>query len=108
MADGCRLVLGPRCRVMGAQPEVVLALEVARGAAESVGVRILTVSHLTDGQHKVDSLHYLGFAADLTISNGDYQAASDAIRGGLPQDYDVVNEGTHVHVEHQLKRPINA
>lgn len=111
----CLMVLGPRCRVIGAQPELVLALEVARAIAESQGVTKVTVAHLTDGTHSVGSLHYVGAAADLTISPGEddnYETLANAVRAALGQDFDVLNESRHssnqhCHLEHQPKKGLN-
>ncbi len=76
-----------------------------------MGIRLMTLTHLTDGTHSAGSLHYSGFAADLTLSPGTpehYITTTRAIAVSLGPDFDVINEIDHLHLEMQPKRPMNA
>lgn len=60
------------------------------------------INALGDRQHSANSLHPWGLAADLD-TDGDKPEDLAALYGflarSLPSDYDVINEGDHVHVE---------
>ncbi len=54
-----------------------------------------------EGEHSAGSLHYVNRAIDLRLpKNKGAAQAVDAIKGLLGDDYDVVLEKTHIHVEH--------
>jgi len=49
------------------------------------------------------SLHYSGNAIDLRtrdLSNNQRQCTTERLRDALGSDYDVINEGDHIHVEY--------
>jgi hypothetical protein len=56
--------------------------------------------HPGDGVHKFTSLHYAKRAIDLRVNDvtkyAPFVAAAKAILG---EDYDVIDEGNHVHIE---------
>ncbi len=89
----------------GVQPELVLALRVAEAVYEDMGAE-LTVTALTDGQHMTGSLHYKGLAADLRSWNVPAQKLDFLIyslKAALGQEFDVVKEADHVHMEFDPK-----
>lgn len=99
-------------RLLGLRMEMLLAVVVAEGVWMKHGADELVVTSCIDGTHSVGSRHYSGLAVDLRTFNlpGSYRgkAAEDAsreLRERLGQDYDVVLEKTHVHVEFHPKRP---
>lgn len=87
--------------------EALLAVVVARDVyAECNESKQCVVTSITDGDHKAGSLHHTGRAIDLrnpadTSHLGPIVAM---LRSRLGNDYDVVPEGDHIHVEHDPKR----
>jgi hypothetical protein len=61
----------------------------------------LVVTSLNDAKHSNGSLHYRGRGADLRIWYlADPRACADALRDALHDDFDVVLEKTHIHLEY--------
>lgn len=93
--------LAPRVQIQGIQSELMLALIVLVALCWVTGARILITSIL-DGVHMRNSLHYVGAAVDFVVSLvGDRKLWVDGLRERLGPNYDVIDEGTHVHVEYQ-------
>jgi RHS repeat-associated protein len=64
--------------------------------------RDAVVTFGTNGTHGDGSLHYPGFAVDLRtrdLSADQRREATDLLRERLGDNYDVVDEGNHIHVE---------
>lgn len=62
-----------------------------------------TVTYTTNGRHKSSSLHYQGHAVDLRTRDMTPDQRRDALnrlREVLGEDFDVVDEGDHIHVEY--------
>ena len=100
--------------------ELLLGLMVAEGVYREHGQE-LVVTSMRDSKHKVGSLHRWQpherelpcNAADLRTHYFDNVAqgrrVSDKLREALPDDYDVVYEGDHIHLEYDPKtRPLSA
>lgn len=88
-------------KVHGIRPELLLALQIADAVYRERG-HSLTVTSLTDGTHSATSLHYAGAAADLRIWGVDEpHAMALEIGAALGEDYDVLAERTHIHLEYQ-------
>jgi hypothetical protein len=71
----------------------------------------LVVTEATGGKHMENSLHYSGCAVDLRTSNvrpTALQGVVDLLRQRLGENYDVVLESDHAHVEFQPHRPKEA
>lgn len=101
------ILLGPKARIGGARPELVLGLLVAAGVYEDHG-RALIVLHVVDGRHMRGSLHYVGAAADLgLIQGGDNEALRQDLHAALGAEWDVVLEPGHIHIEWQPKTGVN-
>jgi uncharacterized protein YcbK (DUF882 family) len=63
----------------------------------------LTITSGTDGQHSPKSLHYKGLALDFRTRNvpqTQLPKIEREIKQALGNDYDVVFEGDHFHVEY--------
>lgn len=91
--------------IAGIQPETVVALLVAEGVFGHHKAT-LTVTSCTDSKHGRASLHYVGFAIDLRtrdIPQGVVGDIAEDLRNFLGDQYDVVREDTHLHVEFQPK-----
>lgn len=62
----------------------------------------------TDSKHMPGSLHYVGLAIDLGKPRANKLAVVLAdLRLYLGDDYDVVEEGDHLHIEFQPKMGLN-
>ena len=89
------------------QPQILIALQVAERVFNSFGKDCIITS-ANDGKHSQRSLHYAGAAIDLRTRHlASQEQAKDiasAIQGALNQDFDVVLESTHIHIEYQPKR----
>ena len=74
------------------------------------GSRDLVVTSVTDGKHKEGSKHYTGHAFDMRTwttdrsgiqwSNRRKELFARQLRKALGEDYDVVVEDTHLHIEY--------
>ena len=72
--------------------------------------RDLVVTSVTDGKHKENSLHYQGLAFDIRTWTTDTSgiqmhkptklSLANSIADALGDDYDVVVEKTHIHIEY--------
>ena len=60
----------------------------------------------SEGKHRTKSLHFVGLAADIGLP-GHPEAVLPELRERLGEDYDVVAEGNHWHIEFQPKRGLN-
>lgn len=76
------------------------AIAAARNLYHARGEPCVITSAL-DGKHSKGSLHYKGLALDFrTRTLDDPQALATALATALGDDYDVVLEGDHLHVEY--------
>jgi hypothetical protein len=88
-------------KLSGVRPELVLALGIAAEIYQKYFSTVMTVTSVKDGSHRSGSKHYIGCAADLRIwgLEGRVTAVVDALRASLGEDFDVVPEGDHIHLE---------
>jgi hypothetical protein len=103
------LALKPGARLHGLRPEMVVALLVAEGAFAQQG-EACVVTTAANGHHRRGSLHYSGAAVDLRtrhLTGEQVQAVLGLLRSRLGADFDVVDEGDHIHLEWQPKQPLN-
>ena len=59
-----------------------------------------------DGQHQVNSKHYTNEAIDLRtfhLQGNELDTVVQALKRTLGQDFDVVVEASHLHLEHDPK-----
>lgn len=94
-------------RVHGLQTPMILAAIVCNDIMGKRGVDA-TITAGLDGKHMAGSLHYVGCAFDLRhnmLSVADQEAVRLEIKDALGDDYDVVVEGDHIHLEFQPKAP---
>lgn len=91
-------------KVTGLRPELLLALMVAKDVWQAEGQE-LVITSVIDGKHSATSLHYAGQAADLRIWGlADPAKTAALLNESLGEDYDVLAEGDHIHVEWQPRR----
>lgn len=95
----------PGVDLSGLRPEMVYALMVMDGVFASIG-KGLIVTSVKDGKHGRGSLHYVGLAVDLRrkhLTDKEAETVRDEGATRLGEQYDVVLEKTHFHVEFQPK-----
>ena len=90
--------------VKGIRPELLLGLTIASDVYKKLG-EDLVITAVTDGKHKRGSLHFLGLGADLRTrffsDNG--KNATKLLKEALGDEFDVVLEKDHIHLEYQPK-----
>ena len=91
--------------VKGIHPTANLIITIVNSVYASHGENC-TVTSVTDGVHSDGSLHYSGKAVDFRTRNlvGGYRGQlakeiAEEIREALGDDFDVVLEADHIHVE---------
>jgi len=93
-------------RVLGVRPEIVLALMVMREIYTTHGqFAAFVVTSVVEGVHKRASLHYTGCAVDLRLPTADAAQIVASGKAALGDDFDVVIEADHLHLEFQPKTP---
>ncbi|KKL05866.1 hypothetical protein LCGC14_2601760 [marine sediment metagenome] len=94
-------------KISGIRAELILALLVAEGVYDKYDTD-LVVTSVNDGRHSYTSLHYSGSAADIRTRElpeaDSIQAVAEEIRQDLSDEYDVIVESDHIHIEYQPKR----
>jgi len=98
--------LKPGVRVQGMQPELMLAMVVANEVYKSHNIEFVVTS-VVDGRHSHTSLHYSGNALDCRtrdMSRDLAEFVTKEIKEGLGDDYDVILESNHIHIEYQPRQ----
>ena len=98
--------LKPGVRPSVLQPQANLMILIVAGVFAKYGYETVVTS-LADGRHSRGSKHYVGFAGDFrtrhcTAAHQELIRAESADR--LGDDYDVVLEADHLHVEYDPER----
>lgn len=97
-----QLSIKPDVRVRGISNEILLAIMVAQSVFEAFQ-KDLTITSITDGDHKAGSLHHTGEAVDLRSRDIDGTVLMQILtqlRAQLGGSFDVVLEKDHIHVEY--------
>ncbi len=91
--------------LQGLQPDMLYCLDECNAVFKSFGYDCIVTS-TTDGKHMVGSKHYIGYAGDLRrrhVKDGDIELIDEKLKTELGNDYDVVLESDHWHVEYDPK-----
>jgi hypothetical protein len=89
----------------GLAPEMVVALIVADQVYEQHNSTWdVTITSARDSRHSAGSKHYVGMALDLRTSAAGISASTAAaiareMKEALGSQFDVIDEGDHIHVE---------
>lgn len=94
-------------RINGLTPEMALGCQIVASVYASYGMNCVITS-VSDGKHSRASKHYSGNAVDwrtnfLETSEKDKIAIDCKV--SLGDDFDVVLESDHLHVEYDPKEP---
>ena len=93
-------------RLKGLKPQTVLAMFICDAVYAKSGVE-LVITSVNDGQHMKTSKHYSGDAFDCRTRNISSKVIKDLIlhdlKAQLENDFDIVDEGDHFHVEYDPK-----
>ena len=92
--------------VGGLHAEILWALDRARDVWEicAPGVAYVTVTSGRGGKHSLRSIHFMGLAVDLRrrdLSEAEVVAILPALKARLGDNFDVVLEPDHWHLEYQ-------
>ncbi len=85
----------------GIKAEMVLAYVMAKPILEKHG-QSAVITSLCDGVHSRQSRHYIGYAMDLRTRDmaiDDKQKVADKIADALGDEYFVLLESDHIHVQ---------
>ena len=92
-------------KVNGIQPEMILAFVIASHIYKEYGIDCV-ITEATGAKHSLGSLHYVGFAIDLRtrdMSENMAEIIVTRLKEALGDQYDVVLESDHIHIEFQPK-----
>jgi len=95
-------------RLLGLQPQTVFGIMVAHSCYSAVnkdGECFITSG--TEGRHSRGSRHYVGLAFDLRmrrLTKEQKKILHGMIKEALTNQFDVVLEKTHIHVEYDPER----
>lgn len=88
----------------GISMEIVEALYACMTVCNAKGMQSVVITSAIDGQHSPKSLHYSGNAVDIRSRNWpDSIGMAQQIREILGQDFDVILEVDHLHIEFDPK-----
>jgi len=63
----------------------------------------LVITSTFEGNHKARSLHYAHLAFDFRPPKGEHGGLLSALVGALSDDFDVIPERDHIHIEYDPK-----
>jgi hypothetical protein len=98
--------LKPGASLRGLRVEALLAFMVASSVMADMQLPDCVLTCATDSQHMPGSLHYVGLAIDIRTAGVPEPLKLVArLRTALNQEFDVVLESDHIHIEFQPKGP---
>ncbi len=99
------MILKKSVSLKGLQPQILVAVMVANEVYKKYG-KDLVITSVNDSKHGEGSLHYKGFAIDTRIfyfPKGVAKKVRDEIASRLGDEFDVVLEKDHIHIEYDPK-----
>ena len=93
-------------KIAGLRPEILLAIQVADLVYLKITGEEVWITEITGGTHGRGSLHYVGQAIDIRTRGLSKETIANIaleIRERLGENYDVVIESNHIHIEFQPK-----
>ena len=101
-----RFAIKPGVDVRGLRPEILPALLAAYDVLGPTRDEGCVITSAVEGKHGPDSLHYEGLALDFRtrhLPHVTQVALASELRSRLGEQYDVVLEEDHLHVEFDPK-----
>jgi hypothetical protein len=92
-------------QLFGIRPEMLIALRVAEKIYNDLSTT-LVITSVVDGEHSRGSLHYAGQAVDIRTRHAPQESLQNIvglIATRLTDEFDVVLEKDHIHIEFQPK-----
>ncbi len=97
----------PGVNISGLRPEILLAWDIVDQIYELHDIKYCWMTSGLDSNHSWGSLHFSGLAIDIRIhnipSNIDRKAIVSIIKDYIGNQYDVILESDHIHIEFQPK-----
>ena len=101
------IYLKPGVQLLGLRPETLIGIMAAQAAYFEHGHDLILTS-VTEGTHSRGSRHYVGCAFDCRIHHlppdGTAEAITEQLSRALGDQFDVVLEDTHLHIEYDPER----
>jgi len=92
-------------KIASLKPQLIIAIIVANDVYAAHGQE-LVITSVDDSKHGATTLHGQGMAFDCRTSYfkpGEGAIVATEIRERIDQDFDVVYEGDHIHIEYDVK-----
>jgi len=92
-------------KINGLKPEMLLGIFIAKSIYDKWD-KELVITEITGGKHSFASLHYSGNAVDIRtnyFTDLEKDLVAKDLKEALSENYDVVVEKTHIHIEFQPK-----
>lgn len=99
------MILKTGVKITNLKPQLVIAFIVANDVYKAHGQE-LVITSVDDSKHGSTTLHGKGQAFDCRTSyfiNGEGQRVANEIRAKIDDDFDVVYEKDHIHIEYDPK-----
>lgn len=97
----------PGVKLKGIRPEILVALMVARDVYHVYGQELVVTCGLDGHENRPQSLHNSGLAVDLRTrifpTETQKRVVADELQKKLGDEFDVVLEVDHIHVEFDPK-----
>ena len=96
---------GNSVSLVGIRPELIVGIMVAERVVTAIG-REFIITSVSDGKHGFGSLHYIGMAFDFRtrhMTDAEQEIVKNNLKASLTDEWDVVLESTHFHIEFQPK-----
>lgn len=87
--------------IKGISANLMPALIIANEIFSSIG-KPLVITSLLDGEHMINSKHYIGDAMDIRIfhlNKNELKEVLDSLRSALFNSYNIILEKDHIHIE---------
>lgn len=100
------IAIKPGVKLIGMVPQMSVALATAAAVYSKYQSDPLWITAVTDGIHKRSSAHNTGRAVDLriwTLPEDKYSTVVAEIKSFLGEDFDVLLEKDHIHIEFDPK-----
>ena len=102
------LSIKPGVDIRGIKPEALLGVMIIQSVYHEFGGDTTITSGL-EGRHKTGSKHYDGFAVDIRFFEymgariPKFNSLLKQLKEALGDDFDVIQESDHIHVEYDPK-----